>query len=141
MSFDANADRRISRNELPERMQGLVARGDRNADAALDSDEIRSLVTAASSERVRVSFRSQASEGLPGVLKDLKLPPAKHAGALAIVSAHKLPRNVNDPTDSDLYRQMRELLDGEEYENFVAAAARLSRSPQMRMGTVGGIIR
>ena len=27
-SFDANADHRISRDELPERMQGLVARGD-----------------------------------------------------------------------------------------------------------------
>ena len=36
MSFDRNADRRISREELPERMQGLVARGDKNADADLD---------------------------------------------------------------------------------------------------------
>ncbi len=71
----------ISRDELPERMQGLVARGDRNADAALDSDEIRALVNAASSEHVRVSFRSQSSEGLPGVIRDLKLSPAKHACA------------------------------------------------------------
>ena len=51
MSFDGNTDHRISRDELPERMQGLVARGDKNADAALDSDEIRSLVIAAASER------------------------------------------------------------------------------------------
>jgi cytochrome c peroxidase len=131
MSFDGNGDHQISRDELPERMQGLVARGDRNADAALDSDEISSLVNAAASERVRVSFRSQPSEGLPGVIKDLRLPPAKHAGALAIVSAHELPRHVNNPTSSDLHGQMRALLDDEEYENFMAAAARLSRRPQI----------
>jgi hypothetical protein len=124
VSFDGNADHRISRHELPERMQGLVTRGDRNADAALDSNEICDLVHATSSGRPRVSFRSQSSEGLPGVIKDLKLTPAKHAGALAIVS-------VNEPTGSDLYREMRALLDDEEYENFVAAAARLSRRPQI----------
>ena len=90
MSFDGNADHRISRDELPERMQGLVARGDKNADAALDADEIRALVIAAASERVRVAFRPQPSEGLPGVIRDLKLPPAKHAQALAIVGPHKL---------------------------------------------------
>jgi hypothetical protein len=110
-------------------MQGLVTRGDRNADAALDSNEIRDLVHATSSGRRRVSFRSQSSEGLPGVIKDLKLTPAKHTGALAIVSAHKLSRNMNDPTGSDLYREMRALLDDEEYENFMATAARLSRRP------------
>jgi hypothetical protein len=92
-------------------------------------------VTAASSERVRLSFRSQSTEGLPGVIKDLKLPPANHAEALVIVSAHKLPRNVNEPTSSDLYGQMRALLDDEEYENFVATAARLSRSPQLLSST------
>ena len=34
---------------------------------------------------------------------------------------------------------MRALLDDEEYENFVAAAARLSRNPQIRVSTDGGI--
>ena len=132
-SFDGNADHRILHGELPERMQGLVARGDRNADAALDSDEIRALVNAADSEPVRGSFRGHSSEGLPGVIKDLKLTPAKYAGALAIVSAHKLSRNTSDPTGSDPFGEMRALLDDEEYENFVAAAARLSRSrsPQL----------
>ena len=133
MSFDGNRDHRISRNELPERMQGLVARGDGNADAALDSNEIRNLVYAASSERTRVSFRSKPSEGLPGVIKDLKLSPAKHAGALAIVSAsaHTLSRNINDPTRSNLYAEMKALLDDEEYENFAAAMARLLGSRQI----------
>ena len=140
ISFDANSDHRISRDELPERMQELVARGDRNADAALDSGEIRALVNAAASQGRRVSFRTQPSEGLPGVIKDLKLPPAKHERALAIMSAYKLPRTINDSTGSDLYKEMRTLLDDEEYENFVAAAARLARNPQIRTGTIGGIV-
>jgi cytochrome c peroxidase len=123
MSFDGNGDHRISRAELPERMQGLIARGDRNADAALDSNEIRSLVSAAAAERiVRVFSRPQPPEGLPGVIEDLKLAPAKHALALALVGPHKLHR-------SD--REMRAVLDDEEYENFVAAATRLSRRPQV----------
>lgn len=126
-SFDANGDHRLSRDELPERMQALVARGDRNADAALDSEEIRALVTAAASERVSFSFRSEPSDGLPGVVNDLKLPAAKHEHALAIVSRYKLPRSVNQATSSTLFGEMKALLDAEEYENFVAATARLSK--------------
>ena len=128
----------ISHDELPERMLGLVARGDRNADAALDSDEIRALVIAAASERVRVSFRPQSSEGLPGVISDLKLPPAKHAQALAIVSALKLPR-TSTRSAATSHRGMRALLDDEEYENFVAAAARLSRNPQSGFAATVGL--
>jgi hypothetical protein len=140
MSFDVNADDRISRDELPERMQGLVARGDKNADAALDSNEIRAFVNAASSERIRVSIRPPSSEGLPGVIRDLKLPPAKHERALVIVGAHTPPRNVNDPASSALLGEMKALLDDEEYENFVAAATRLSRSADIRFRTVGGVV-
>jgi hypothetical protein len=128
-SFDGNGDHRISRDELPERMQGLVARGDRNADAALDSEEIRSLVTAAASQRVSFSFRSEPSEGLPGVVKDLRLAAEKHERAIAIVSRHKLPRSINEATGSALFGEIKALLDDDEYENFVAAAARLSRRP------------
>ena len=128
-SFDANGDHRISRTELPERMQALVARGDRNADAALDSGEIRALVTAVSSERVIFNLRSEPSDGLPGVVNDLKLPATKHERALAIVSRHTLPRSVNEATSGTLFGEMKALLDDEEYENFVAATARLSRRP------------
>jgi hypothetical protein len=125
-SFDGNKDLRIARHELPERMQGLVARGDGNADAALDSNEIRDLVSAASFGHP-VPLRHQPSEGLPGVIRDLKLPPPKRLDALAIVSAHKLSRNVNDPSGIALHAKIRAVLDDEEYGNFVAAAARLSR--------------
>ena len=130
MSFDRNADHRISREELPERMQALVARGDRNADADLDLDEIRSLMNAASAARVRVGFRSQpfhteSSDGLPGVIQDLKLPPQKHALAFAIASRPHLLRA--DLTSQEVYGEMRYVLDDEEYDNFAAAAARVSK--------------
>ena len=141
VSFDVNADDRISRDELPERMRGLVARGDSNADAALDSGEIRALVNAASSGPTRVSFRPQSSEGLQGVIRDLKLSPAKHLRAVVIVGPHKPPRNANDPASSALLGEMKALLDDDEYENFLAAATRLSRSADIGFRTVGGVIR
>jgi hypothetical protein len=141
-SFDANQDHVISRDELPERMHEILARGDTNADRALDADEIRALVRTAASERMSVSFRREPSAGLPGVISDLRLAPEKHTRALALVSAHKLPANVKEPESSDLYKELKALLDAEEYENFVAAAARLSRRPQFQAigGVVGGVV-
>jgi hypothetical protein len=139
MSFDRNADDRITSAELPERMQGLVARGDKNADGALDSEEIRSVVhVAASSQPIHGVSRPPASEGLRGVISDLKLPSAKHLRALLIVGAHTTPGNINDPASSALREDMKALLDDEEYENFLAAATRLSSG--RRIG-FGGVVR
>ncbi len=45
MSFDKNGDGKITADELPERMQHLIALGDTNKDGALDKDEIRKLAT------------------------------------------------------------------------------------------------
>jgi hypothetical protein len=140
-SFDADADARVSTGELPERMQGLVARGDKNADGALDSREVAALVKEASSGPRSVSVRSVSSDGLPGVLSDLKLPPEKHAPALAIVQVLKLPRNGNDPAADPLLKDLKALLDEEEYENFLAAAARLSTSGDFSLRNPVHVIR
>jgi Ca2+-binding EF-hand superfamily protein len=43
MAFDKNKDGKISKDELPERMQGLLDRGDTNHDGFLTPDEIRKL--------------------------------------------------------------------------------------------------
>lgn len=135
LSFDADKDLRISRDELPERMQGLIARGDKNGNGVLDFDEIQALVNAASSERTRVFFRPQPSDGLAGVISDLKLSPAKREPALAVISAQKPVPDVKGANIS-LYKAMKSLLDDEEYENFVAAAERLSRTAQRRINTI-----
>ena len=46
MTFDSDRDGRVTVSELSERMQGLVARGDKSGDGALDESEIRLLATA-----------------------------------------------------------------------------------------------
>ena len=43
MSYDKNGDGKVTKDELPERMHGLIEQGDRNGDGALDRDEIRRL--------------------------------------------------------------------------------------------------
>jgi hypothetical protein len=55
---------------------------------------------------------------------------------LAIV---KGPRNVHDPASVDLQAEMKELLDDEDYLNFVAAVARLRSTSSIIGGIVGGV--
>jgi hypothetical protein len=44
MAFDKNKDGKVTKDELPERMHDLIAKGDTNEDGALDRDEIKKLV-------------------------------------------------------------------------------------------------
>ena len=43
MQFDKNGDGKLSRDEVPERMQGMFDRGDLNKDGVLDQDELAKL--------------------------------------------------------------------------------------------------
>ena len=43
MSFDENKDGKLSRKEMPERMQRMLDRGDANKDGALDRDELKKM--------------------------------------------------------------------------------------------------
>src|ERR1700722_13582298 len=60
MSYDKNNDGKITVDELPERMQHLVAMGDTNKDGALDREEVRKLA------ETLESFVGLAGGGLPG---------------------------------------------------------------------------
>jgi Ca2+-binding EF-hand superfamily protein len=43
LAFDKNGDGKLSANELPERMQGLLARADANKDGFVDKEELTKL--------------------------------------------------------------------------------------------------
>jgi hypothetical protein len=93
MSFDRNADGRLVADELPERMQNLVARGDSSHDGALDGAEIRRL--ALSPEPVQnglhgggwaigEGFGIDTSRHIDGALDDLRLAAETKSRALEI---------------------------------------------------------
>lgn len=46
LAFDRNRDGQLSQDEVPERMQGLFARGDAIQDGVLSKDELRKLAAA-----------------------------------------------------------------------------------------------
>ena len=46
LAFDKNGDGQLSKDEVPERMQGLFVRGDANQDGVLSKDELRKLAEA-----------------------------------------------------------------------------------------------
>lgn len=137
-SFDANGDKRIARDELPERMQGKVSLGDKNQDGVLTRDEVIALVDPRSPVRRIQRFSARSAASLPEIIADLKLPRVLHQQAMEIVKEHTVPHTISDPASDELYAAMRTLLDDEDYENFVAAAARLRNTSRV---FAGGIVR
>lgn len=140
-SFDANGDKRIARDELPERMEGKVSLGDKNQDGFLTRDEVIALVNPRSPARRILRSSTRGAASLADVIADLKLPPALHDRAVEIVKEHTVLRPINDPASDEVNARMRELLDDEDYENFVAAAARLRNTSRVVVGgIVGGVV-
>lgn len=97
MSFDANGDGHVAAVELPQRMQDIVTRGDRNGDAALDREEVRAIASSSPvigegkgvppvTRQIRVTVRDLRNPGFAGLIDDLKLPPDRRAGALTALA-------------------------------------------------------
>src|SRR5262245_24921174 len=118
MALDASGDTYVARQELPERMQGLM-RGDQNRDGLLSTREVLALVDQTPPRRPPLpeAFRGKGHVTLSDVVSDLRLSPAKHRLAMYLL---KSPA-AQPPLDV----RLRTVLDDEEYENFVAAAARI----------------
>ena len=130
LSFDADGDDRVTAAELPERMQSVVDRIDQDDDGFMTAAEIEAAVDR-SPVRIDsrlIQLRNRSASSFSDVIRDLKLPQPKHDRALAIVKNYQVPRNLNNSKSIDLdvvHAAMRELLDEEEFADFMAATARL----------------
>jgi hypothetical protein len=146
MSFDKNKDGKITKDELPERMQDLIAKGDTNKDGALDKDEIKKLATELARNGSFRGFDGRGGPGegfrrgpggrfLPGnglppggeierALADLRLADKKKDQAEAAVRAHQEnARKLMDVARADLLVKMKGVLSEDEFKTFKAAVA------------------
>lgn len=157
LSFDKNNDGKVTKDELPERMQDLIAKGDTNKDGALDRDEIKKLAAELrrDDEPVARGPRSPGPGGRGGpkgpggpkgrggppggpppfvidqALADLKLADAKKESARAAVKAHhETVRKLTDLARADLLLHMQDVLSGDEFKEFKVAFDR--RPPRPR---------
>jgi hypothetical protein len=162
MSFDKNKDGKITKDELPERMQFLIERGDTNKDGALDRDEVKKLAA----DLARDGFRGFdgfggrggfgpggfGGRGGPGgfgpppgfgpgpgaradrALNDLKLSDKTKDKAEAIIKAHEESvRKLLDLARGDLLLKMKDVLSEQEYKNFKDALERQPGPPGPRV--------
>lgn len=131
MSFDRNADGRIVAAELPERMHGVLARGDRSGDGALDRAEVRGLATApapqAFTRNVQVGqygfrdgFDFDTSKHIDGALDDLRLATATKQRALEI--ARRFIADTDAAALPNLLAALKPLLTEEQMTSFRDAA-------------------
>jgi hypothetical protein len=157
LSFDKDKKSKITKEDLPERMQFLIEKGDTNKDGALDRDEIRKLastpgglgpvgfgvqVRGGSSSGGNASFAGPGpgpGGGIEGVVDDLKLPGKKKEQALAVARAHQ--ENVHklmDQARAEMLQKMKEVLSEEEFKDFQAALDRPRGASGFLVGPADG---
>jgi hypothetical protein len=129
LSLDRDGDGRISRDELPERMALIFDRGDRDRDDALTPQEVHRLVDEASLADPAKPVLVEAKRiTMADVVADLRLSGVKGDTALSLARGHRVAdTNLGNIAHAQLYEWLVYLLDADEYENFVAAAARANR--------------
>jgi hypothetical protein len=152
MAFDKNKDGKVTKDELPERMQGLIAKGDTNKDGALDKDEIRKMANTLGRDTFAGEFgrgrgpgggfgggfgpggrfggfggfgpRGGAG-GAQAALADLKLSGKTKEKAEAVVKANQENvRKLLELARSDLLVKMKDVLSEQEFKTFKAALDR-----------------
>lgn len=129
LSFDRNTDGRVASDELLERMQHLLARGDADGDGALDDREIRSLATASSTAPATVrgfgvgqyavggEIALSSRAHIEGALDDLKLAESTRLQARAVAEEFLMTFNPRE----DLLKEMEVLLTPEQLADFTRA--------------------
>jgi hypothetical protein len=149
MAFDKGKKGKVTKDDLPERMQFLIELGDSNKDGALDKEEVRKLAAKLGDTpggfgggAVRVGFGRGPGPGGPGgfafggqlrlgpeavqgVVEDLKLSGKKKEQAMAAAKAHQENvRKLMEQARAELLAKMKEILSDEEFKDFKAALDR-----------------
>jgi len=147
MSFDRNDDGRLMRDELPERMHNLMARGDASSDGVLDHAELLRLATTPGPQlQVRLGLQAErygfrdgfsfedTTSQLDNALDDLRLSASVREEADDIVWAFQTAA-ANRPMQ-DLLAEMAQVLTSEQLNDFKAAIDRQTLSvPAIRQGS------
>ena len=155
MQFDRNHDFKLAIDELPERMQTLVVRGDKSDDLMLDAREIRRMTEIGPAMPVLFSSPTFGSYGfgdtgtlssrthIENTIEDLRLEPDANEAAKRIAAAFadeldaadlgRLPGDIglDEARRAVLADRLSSLLTDEENQNFRAA---LARRPLVKAG-------
>jgi hypothetical protein len=158
LSFDKNSDGKITAEELPERMQHLIALGDVNKDGALDKEEVRKLATTleafvefvgpavpggplapgAAGPRGKgilpkgPAFRAPALE-IQRTLDDLEVSGMARAKADRALRLHQEKiRRFQELSRAELILQMKDILNEEDYKAFKTALDRPLGPPRAK---------
>jgi hypothetical protein len=141
LAFDKNKDGKITKEELPERMQDLIARGDTNKDGALDKDEVRKLAEDLARERTgrgdgrrgrfppdrgeRVGPTGLSARAVERALQELKIE--KKDGVESAVKANQENvRKLREMARADLMLKVSDVLNQEQLTKFMTALERAS---------------
>jgi hypothetical protein len=153
MSFDKDKDGKVTKDELPERMQHLIELGDTNKDGALDRDEIKKLAAdLVRDEAARGGGlgggppgggRANAGDGLPPgaierAVNDLNLSDKTKEAAAAALKAHQENvRTMRELARADLVLAVTDVLSGEEVKTVQTALDRFPDPPRPGPGPGG----
>lgn len=138
LSFDKNKDGKISKDELPERMQYLIEKGDTNKDGVLDKEEIKVLAVQMAKEGPSVAATGRGGRGGRGpagsgltlamverAVDSLKLADGKKEPAAAAIKAQKEDLNkLSALVRADLLVQISDVLTDEQLTKFKVALDR-----------------
>ena len=146
MQFDRNNDFKIAIDELPERMQTLVVRGDKSDDLMLDAKEIRRMTAFGPDMPVLFNSPQFGSYGFGDIfglssrihiensIDDLRLAPqaAAEAKRIALAQVDEFERaapghgaqSLTEERRAVLIDRLRSVLTDEERDNLNAALAR-----------------
>ncbi len=146
LTFDKNKDGKITADELPERMQHLIAMGDTNKDGALDRDELTKLATTLESlagiglgggPGPKGKGKGKGTDAIAGfdrgaqrALDELSLPGPMRKKAAGVIRAHEEKvRKLQEQAREELLGQMKEILSEGDFNSFKASLERQPAPP------------